>query len=396
MQSSFISWLRGYVRIQVRGKQSVALINQLMEDGFSIWNVRMVGDDLLELSILIPDFFRLRPILKRTGCRMHVLMRSGFPFFLDKLGSRKAFLGGFLGFVIAIYLLSSLVWQVTVEGNQILSKADILQAAGKQGMYRFQWKFRLKEPEELSRQLQAQLPGTAWVGVEIQGTHLRIKVVEATIPDKKPLMNPRHLIASKNALVTEIYAEKGRPMVKPNTYVRKGDVLISGIIGDEENQHIVVANGTVKGLVWYTSKIEVPLTQKYKVYSGESKNRNYLVLGSRALQITGYGEPEFAQFETIPERKTLQWRTFILPIGWLHEKVMEVQFVEQPVEWAEAKTMGIKQAEAELLSSAGKDSRIVSQKILHEKSENGKVYMEVHFEVEEWIMEEQPIVKQGE
>ena len=27
-------------------------------------------------------------------------------------------------------------------------------------------------------------------------------------------------------------------MVKPNTYVRKGDVLISGTIGDEQNSQI--------------------------------------------------------------------------------------------------------------------------------------------------------------
>jgi similar to stage IV sporulation protein len=240
------------------------------------------------------------------------------------------------------------------------------------------------------------LPGTAWVGVHISGTHLTIKIVESTVPDKLPLMNPRNLVASKNALITEIMAIKGRPVVKPNMYVRKGDLLISGIIGMEPNTQIVVATGTVKGLIWYTSNIEVPLIKTYKVYSGESHNRSYLVLGTRALQLTGYGKPTYSQSEIIPERKTLQWRSYSLPIGWLYEKVMEVNYVNQPISYEEAKSSGLRQSRLDLLSGLGKESRIVSEKILHQKTENGKVYMEVLFEVEESIIEEQPIVIRGE
>ncbi|MFD0692815.1 sporulation protein YqfD [Paenibacillus sp. GCM10027628] len=395
-QSIFIARLRGYVRIQLRGKGVQGIINPMMEGGFSIWDITPKEENKLELCILIKDFFRLRPLLKRTGCRMHVLTRHGLPFFMDKLGRRKLFLGGLATFILALYVLTSLVWQVSVEGNDRITKEEILQAASKQGIHTFQWKFRLKKSEELSREIQGMLPNASWVGVEIRGTHITIKVVEATIPDKGPLMNPRHLVASKNALVTEIQSLKGRPMVKPNTYVRKGDVLISGVIGDETNNQVVVANGSVKGIVWYTSKIEVPLTKSYKVYTGETFSRNYLVFGTRALKISGYGKQNFAQFETIPERKSLQWHSFTLPVGWLHEKIMEVNYIEEPVDAAIAKKTGLEQARADLLASAGTDSRIAGEKILHEKTENGKVYMEVHFEVEENIAVEQPIVTRGE
>ncbi|MBD0379109.1 sporulation protein YqfD [Paenibacillus sedimenti] len=395
-QSIFIARLRGYVRIQLKGKGAQGIINPMMESGFSIWDIKPTEENKLELYILIKDFFRLRPLLKRTGCRVHVLTRHGLPFFMDRLGRRKLFLGGIAAFIVALYVLTSLVWQVSVEGNERIRKDEILQAAAKQGIHTFQWKFRLKKTEELSREIQGMLPNAAWVGVEIRGTHLIIKVVEATIPDRGPLMNPRHLVASKNALVTEIQSVKGRPMVKPNTYVRKGDVLISGIIGNDANNQVVVANGKVKGIVWYTSKIEVLLTKSYKVYTGETTNRNYLIFGTRALKVSGYGKHKYAQFETIPERKTLQWRSITLPIGWLHEKVMEVNYIEEPVEAENAKKSGLEQARADLLTSAGPDSRIAGEKILHEKTESGKVYMEVHFEVEENIAVEQPIVTRGE
>ncbi len=202
---------------------------------------------------------------------------------------------GIVGFVAGIYLLSSVVWSIKVEGNEKLKTADILQAAQQQGLRVHQWKWRLKDPDTMSKELHGKLPGTAWVGVQVRGTQLIIKVVESRLPEDRPLMNPRHLVASKNALVTQIIAEKGKPMVRPNTYVRKGDILISGIIGDEANSSTVVSQGTVKGLVWYSPKIEVPLTQKYKVYTGETYEKKIYCVRAKGAPAHGLPQTGFEQ-----------------------------------------------------------------------------------------------------
>nr|WP_313784682.1 sporulation protein YqfD [Paenibacillus larvae] len=199
------------------------------------------------------------------------------------------------------------------------------------------------------------------------------------------------MIAGKNAVITEILAKKGKPQVRPGSYVKKGSILISGLIGDEANQAQVTAEGTVKGLVWYESDIESPLTRTYQIYTGESKDKDYLVIGNRGLQLTGYGKNPFKQSETVPRFSVLTIKNWKLPFGWLNEKVMETKLVEEPVKLEDAKKTGLEQARTKLLTGAGKDARIVSEKILHEKTESGKVYMKVHFEVEQYMMEEQPI-----
>ncbi|NOU95460.1 sporulation protein YqfD [Paenibacillus sp. LMG 31456] len=392
MKTTMLLSLRGYVLIEITGQQLERLINRLTEKRMSVWDIRFRDDAKAELYISLKDFFRLRPLLKETGCRSRVRKRFGLPFMLDKLEKRKLFAAGIICFVIGLYLLSSIVWQVRVEGNELIKTADILQVARQEGVYKLQWKFRLKDADVLSKSLQSKLPEAAWVGIEFRGTHVVIKVVEAVIPEKPPLLNPRHLVAAKSAMITSIFAEKGRPVVKTNTYVKKGDILISGVLGDELNQKTVVAAGEVKGLVWYAPKVEVPLVQQYKIYTGETQKRFYLVMGNRGLQLSGFGDIPFQQYETIPERKTVMWRDFVLPVGWLKERVMETGVVERSIDLQEAKTRGIEQAKSDILEAAGKDSRVVSEKILHEKTENGKVYMEVHLEVEESITQEQPIV----
>ncbi|MEB3100691.1 sporulation protein YqfD [Ferviditalea candida] len=394
-ESKSVLSIRGYVEAQVRGGNLEALLNRMAELKLTFWNVRRVGTQRALLYIVIKDFFRLRPLLKETGCRIHVSRRFGFPFWLDKLEQRKFFAAGFALFVIGLYLLSSVVWQVTVEGNKKIPTEDILAAAKREGIYPLQWKFRLQYQNVLSEKLHSLLPEAAWVGVTVEGTHVNIKVVESKQPEKKQLLSPRHLVSTADAVITDIFVEQGQGMVKPNMRVKKGDVLISGILGNEENRKVVVAKGKVRGLVWHQYNIEVPLIQKVKVYTGESRERDYLVLGNRALQVWGFGKTGFNKYETIPTLNKLQWRGINLPFGWLREKVMDVEYVENRMSREESEQIGLQQARADILMKSGYDSRIENQKILHEKLEDGKVYMTVLFEVDEDISKEYPLI-QGE
>jgi similar to stage IV sporulation protein len=393
VKSTIFNRLRGYVAVDVRGGQLEKLLNALIQKQFAMWDIHRLDEHTVRFYIVIRDFFRMKPFLKETGSRVHVVERHGFPFLLDKLGKRKTFAFGLLAFVVCLYLLSSLVWKIDVEGNETIAQSDIIQAAKQQGLYRFQWKFRMKEPDILSKSIHQQLPGVSWVGVEVHGTKVNIKIVEATRPDSRPLMNPRHLVASHNATITEIFAETGKPIAKPNMNVKKGDILISGVIGDDATRQVVVARGTVRGIVWQEATVEMPLVLRQKAYTGESKTRSYLVIGSRGIQLTGYGKLPFESFEINPERKVLQWRNYSLPFGWLKETVMESRLEELQLTPEEAQQIALEQARSEVVAAAGKDARLRGEKILlHEKSDNGKVYMKVLFEVEQNIAMEQPIV----
>lgn len=395
MQPPFVRSLRGYIGIIIRGDNLESLLNKAVAQGFSMWDIRRTGTGQARACLYIRDFFRLRPLLKQTGCRVHVAERYGLPFFLGRLERRKFFAMGLIGFFIGIYLLSSMVWQIRVEGNDTIPTYEILQAARQQGIKLYQWKFRLKPMDELSRDLHKDLPGVSWIGVEKQGTRIIIKVVEAAKPEQKPLLSPRHLVATKSAVVTQVQSTKGKPLVEPNRYVKKGDVLISGIIGDETNKQIVPAEGRVKGIVWYESSLEVPLTRQNKVYTGETFKRHYLVMGDRALQVSGYGKEDYTSSDKRESRKTLGWRQVALPVGWLTETVLETRLEDTEIDLQTAREAGLERAKADILLKAGKDALFVSYNVLQEKTDNGKVYMNVLFQVEETITEELAIV-QGE
>ncbi|MHA0855796.1 sporulation protein YqfD [Paenibacillus sp. CMAA1364] len=397
MKIPALSYWRGYIEVTIRQGHVESFINSLTDIGIPVWDVKPTSFQTVEMKLLVEDFYEVLPILKRTGCRIHVNRRIGFPFQMIRLKKRRFFALGFMFFFAMLLLFSSLVWEVKVIGNVKIAKEDVLMIAKQEGIYPLQWVYRMKHLDKLSQQLNRQLPGTAWVGVNRQGTTITIEVVESSIPDTGPLLSPRHLISTKDAIITSIYSEQGRPTVSKNSRVKKGQILISGFLGDAENSESVVAKGEVKGLVWHEYKIEVPIVKRHKIYTGEIKNRSYLVLGDRGIQLWGYGKILFENHDVVTEHDPLTWRSTKLPIGWMTEHVMEVEVRNEVITIEEAKKQGIDGAIRDIMAKYGSGTQIISRKVLHENKENGKVYMKVLFEVEEFITEELPIVySQGE
>jgi len=392
MKGQGVTWLQGVVVVEARGGRPEELVNRALEGGLSLSAISWTSNGKLRFEVSVGDFFKLRPYLKQTGCRVHVVKRNGLPFWMAKAEKRIWFAGGLALFFLLIFLLSSLVWRIDVVGNERMPKEDILQAAKAEGLYTLQWSFRLQDADVISKKLVTALPGTTWIGVEKKGTKVTIRVVEMSLPEQAALNSPRHLIASTDAVVTQIVAEAGKPLVKKNTRVKKGQTLISGIIGNETYNKTVVAKGSVRGLVWYEYEILSPMTQQVKVYTGEKKTKWHAVIGSRALQISGFGDNPFAQSETVTHEERVSWRDWTLPFGRMKETILESEMQERTLTEEEAREAGKMQAKAEVLLKAGEDAVIRDEIVLHEKADNGKVYMKVLFEVEQSIVEEMPLV----
>jgi similar to stage IV sporulation protein len=392
MRSQLVTYVQGSVRVRIQGSNLELCLNRLLQEQIPAWDIRRISDEQCELTILVADFSRLRPVLKESHCRSRIMQKNGLPFVCHRFGRRKWFAFGALSFVLILFLLSSVIWSVDVVGNEQLSDETVLQAAAAQGLVPRQWKFRLPQPNELSARLTRSLPHVAWVGVQIQGTAVTIRVVESTVPKRAELQNPRHLVAAADGVITSILATRGNPVVNIHKRVKKGDVLISGFLGEGEQRQIVVADGEVRGMVWYEYWIRSPLMHTTQRFTGQKQLKRYLIIGNRAVQLTGYNQQAFDHAKTDVIRDQFQWRTWKLPIGWMTEVEQESQLEKTKLDPKEAKTLGMVNARADLLSKVGKMANIRHEKILQEHMDNGKVVMKVLFAVEMDIATEQPIL----
>lgn len=392
MRNVLREWLGGHVTINIRGKRFERFINLAVRQGLHLWNIKRSGDESGQFDMMVNDYKRIRALLRETGCRTHVHRRNGGPFWLRAVHRRLGFTLGALLFLFGLYMLSTFVWTVEIVGTKKMSLYQVLQAAEQNGIKRGVWQPTLGEPTALQRKLLGMLPEASWVGVEKSGTKIIIQVVEKEQPEKPAEESPRNIIAKKKAVVHTILAEKGKTMVQKDQFVQQGQVLISGVIGNETRQTVVAARGKVEGEVWYQSTVSVPVSQTRYMYTGHNQNNLYLSLGSQSIRIWPFQVQEYSSFETRNEQTLLTLSRFLLPVGITSAKVMETEPQMLKLTLEQAIELGKQVARQDVLRQAEKDATIADEKVLQIKEENGKVYLSMHYTVIEDITQEQPLI----
>lgn len=392
MRNMMREWLEGHITVTIRGKRFERLVNLAVREGIQIWNIARSGSGQGQFEILIRDYFRLRPLLRETGCRSHVVNRGGLPFWLIRIRMRAGFVIGALLFLLGMYAISTFVWTVEIQGTVRLTPYQVKQAAAKVGIKEGAWKVKLKEPQLLQKEMAALLPETSWIGVQLEGTKVTIQVVEKEVQEPLQQLGPRHLVAKKKAIVHRVEAEAGKSMVNVNQYVNKGQVLISGVIGNDTRQSLVAAKGKVEGEVWYVSDVSVPIQRTSYHLTGQKQDLFYLVIGSYAVRLWPFQTIPFENYEASEKRVQLGYSQYSLPLGWKKVSRYEAEARRNSISEEEAILVAKKFARQDVLAKAGKDAVIKDEKVLHVKTENGKVYLSIHYAVIEDIAYAQPIV----
>ena len=170
--------LKGYVKIQVRGEEPERFLNLCGKNGLVLWTLRN-GTDFYEMNLPAADVFRLKPFLRKSGCRVTILEKHGAPFFFHRTRKRKAFFLGFLLAASILYLLSSFIWNIQVTGNRLNSTQAVLEVLEREGIRHGQPKGKIS-CQKAADLLREEFENVVWVSARIQGTRLVLEIKENT------------------------------------------------------------------------------------------------------------------------------------------------------------------------------------------------------------------------
>lgn len=385
--------VRGYVRVQIDGVYGERFLNRCIQKNVAIWSIKRMGAERIVCFMDMQDAKKIRPLVKQTECKVTFVERLGYPAFVKKAMNRVGFVGGIGLAIVLMFILSNIVWSIEIKGASPKVEHELRQLVEELGVKRGAFQFTLPSVEDLQREVTEQLSGATWIGVRQNGTTYQFEVVEQQLPEEAERISPRHLVAKKKAIVHSVFVEHGQPKVKVNDYVEKGDMLVSGFIGKEGKEQIVPAVGVVLGEIWYTSDVTIPLESQFSTLTGESVTTHQLSAFGVNLPIWGFKKHEFKEFETFQEQKELYFWKWTLPIQYTRTKVYEANRFEQKLTKGEAVERGKKLAKQELYEKIDKDATIEGEKVLHERVENGKVKLRIHYQVIEDITSEMPIIQ---
>lgn len=387
-----LGYLIGYVRVVIEGYYIERFINICTNNKITIWNLKRDKNVKLELNTRLKDFKEIVRIAKKTKCKIKIKNKRGIPFILHKYRKRKIF-GIFLLIIIGLILFSSnFVWNIEIKEENGMQLENIMQDLEENGLKIGEWKQKINT-KDLINKIRLKRKDIAWMGIELKGTNVIVKIVKA---DEKPNIIDENefcnVVSDKTGIITKINAQNGTINVKVGDTVSVGTTLINGWLeGKYTGIRYVHAKGQIQAKVWHTKNKKIYYKQEIKQETGNFENKYNIKFNNFKINLHK-GVSKFKIYDTISvEKKFKIFSDFYLPISI--EKIMykEQENKEKIYSVEEAKKLGIEELEKELDEEIQNKENIVNKNInTYESEECVDVY--VTYEVLEDIGTEEKIV----
>ena len=296
-----MSVVSNQVRCLVTGEETLRFVNLCRNNGIKLRHL-IRKENAIQMEIDAENFKKLRPLVRKTHVKIHILNRHGPAFFFYRHKRRWWFLLGMTVFAGMIYILSLFVWHIDIDGNRKYTDALILQALAQMDVKTGCRKSEIDLPE-IEEELRIMYNEITWVSASITGTKLQIELREGDLKisgssgggqtgNVKRVENrennpktqngesetdlPANLVADEDAIITNLVVRRGTVAVRYGDEVKKGDVLIEGkvyIYNEDETLKKVdylTAEGDVFGK--YQELYEKHYQRKHEVRSYTGKN----------------------------------------------------------------------------------------------------------------------------
>lgn len=358
-----------------------------------LWDIERLNPDTVIMKMSIRGFKNARSAARKSGCRVRIKEKKGLPYVIWKYKKRKGFIIGLATFAILIYLMTSIIWSIEITGNYNVSTDVLMKQINEMGIFRGAAKRSIR-PKYVADTLMLKNRELAWASVEIKGTQLLVTVREGVEPPPViPLDQPCNVIARNDGIIISVRAKNGLALVKEGDTVKKGQVLISGIlesIHPEFGSKQVHAMGEVIARTWYEVKKEVPEKKITRYRTGQTWNKYSVYFLDFKVRLPS-GKNPFELYETVlSDKAPVIANRFKLPFGLIVEKYYELAEEEQVLEQEQARELAQKTALDKINEIVPQNAEIVDQQ-MQIITEEGKEYILLTVECTEDIAMQQEI-----
>ena len=171
----------GYVKIMLEGYSAERFLNLCNANRIVIWGVENKGGTY-QLYVRVKDFKKMRTFVRKTGTKVSILEKHGFPFFIHKFRKRKMFFAGMILCTALTWILSLYVWNIHFEGNVTQSAQELMLYLEELGVSHGIQKSKVI-CEEIETSLRTKYPNMLWVSAELRGTRIIVQIKENTDKD---------------------------------------------------------------------------------------------------------------------------------------------------------------------------------------------------------------------
>lgn len=361
-------FFRPLCAVFVKKENVRALLSLMIKENIPFGNVSPRGDGYV-FNTRMKDIPRIKSAAERASADAVITPTGAFAF-LKKHRRRLGLLVGALIFATALFVSSRFVWDIDIRGNEKMPTDLIETALGEHGLYLGAERSSI-DAGDICRKMTVGQSGISWMSIDLRGTVAHVEVRETAEADIEALSEPSNLVAACDGQIVSVTAYGGKSEVRAGQTVKKGDLLVSGIIDSEAlGYRLVRARGEVVANVTKRFSASAPLETVEKIPTGNVKTARKIKIFSKTAELFKKINISFEKYDTIERTERLSLFGVRLPV--FVTTVTYAEFIERPLTLTEDEARSVAEAEAEkkMLDGTAGD-RIIS--VLHDASQSDGV-----------------------
>lgn len=263
--SKIFTYFKATIKVEVEGFFIERFINLCKINNINIWDITYINSGRIDFYTEPKEYKKLKIYLKKTKCKSKIVNKKGIYFELFRYRKRRNLIAlGLLGLILWI-TLSTFIWKIEINGNENITDAEILIVLKELDIKKGKNKYFISKGKAVDY-IRTRLYNVAWVGLEFEGTTLKVDVVEKVFDNEsEDVTEMGDVIAIKSGIITRIIAKNGTALFKEGSYIEEGMTAIKGSIkGEYMDEQKVHASGILKAKIEYKFEKEYYYTEKIK------------------------------------------------------------------------------------------------------------------------------------
>ena len=386
MKNNVLYLIESKLNLNIKGHNIERFIKRLKNNNIEILNIIYISKDEINIKIYKKDYDKV--IKLKTIYEIEIIDYYGLVKTKNNLLNNKYIIIFILISLISLYLVTGLIFEIDVVTNDSKVEKELIEELEELGIKKYKFKKNYIELQEIKNKLLSNHKETIeWLEIENIGTKYIIRY-EPRIKNDTNIETPlRHIIAKKSGVIRDMNISSGQIVKDVDSYVKKGDVIVSGYISLNGNvKDTVSSSGSVYGETWYKVTIDYPYKYKEIKETGNSKEIFVIKLLNKDIELFNFNKYKTKKIEN----KTIL-KNNILPIKFVKQKQIETIVIDENNTEEQLIDKAINLSKKKMEEKLKDGEYVKDYKILNKTKHSDSITLNIFFNVVENITEYQEI-----
>jgi len=308
----FFDYIRGLYKISVDESAARRVLSPMVKARIPFGNVSR-ANGRAEFTVRGKDVAAVEKTAERVNAKITVV-RTGFPALIARYKKRIGLAVGAALALFALVFSSRFVWDIKISGNADVAAEEIETALDAYG-FRLGSYIPSLDVGEISKKIVIENENLTWMSINIRGTVAHVEVREAAFSEAESVAEPSNLIASFDGQIVLVEAYGGKSEVKIGQTVKKGDLLVSGVIDSTAlGYRLVRSRGRVYASVTKSFSASVKTDVTEKAYTGAERSYKSIEFFSKKAELFKNINISYEKYDTIVDTERLTIFGVELPV----------------------------------------------------------------------------------